>query len=714
MSPTAEVYQPLTSHSTKTNSMLSTLPPSASSPPTPPPDYDANTESTDSRRARAADRRTRLRRLVASCTAATAITLDGELDDVVNATIPSPHLPAATLAVSRDSGRHLRAAVPLPRGAPVLAEVAAAYAVLRDHLDSRCARCLGPIPSSSAASTECCPGCIRQTFYCSAACRRADARRHTPQCQALRQLTGIAASHEVDYTLLRLVVDVLARGAMHHDCGDGVVGLEKEEWPTPTPVECVDDLLAHQRGADPAWIAAVDAAVRDLHSSLPPARRPTSTTPDSLLALACRINTNAHGIADPTAVGPAASASTVAVGLFPCVALLNHSCAPNCAYVPDAAAARLVVRAIRDVQEGEELTVAYVSLLMSREDRRASLLETKRFLCRCVRCDARGYNSGEDDNVEAVAGRASTSAFVARLARADVELNALVCPVCRSPEAVLVPASSANAHTSTNDDHDDAPLACPACSLSVPRADVTARLAAAASSFAAASDLACRGGPAAASAPALAAASASLQDWLAANVLPSSAYKQQSSAASSTSATSSRLLLHPRHHLATDVYAHLARVLPPLARFPAAAAAAARVAAATAAVLGAGATGEAAATGGNEDPAWPDLADAWLRAGAAADAAADAALDEAGGLPTNDVDEAAEELDVVFEALGAAASSGNEAATPATEWRRAAVLAYSRSTGIRAAIFGARHPRTVAAAEARNAAECALREQEAE
>lgn len=72
-------------------------------------------------------------------------------------------------------------------------------------------------------------------------------------------------------------------------------------------------------------------------------------------------------------------------GLYPLAAMMNHQCSPNTTHGYDAGHA-MVVRAAVDIPEGQELTNSYAPLLWGTPARRAHLLDTKGFLCRCDRC----------------------------------------------------------------------------------------------------------------------------------------------------------------------------------------------------------------------------------------------------------------------------------------------------------------------------------------
>ena len=76
----------------------------------------------------------------------------------------------------------------------------------------------------------------------------------------------------------------------------------------------------------------------------------------------------------------------VGLGLFPAVAMLNHSCSPNCAVVTHPGGV-LEVRTLVPLKEGVELTVSYTNLLDTKAKRQLELA-SKEFTCHCLRCDS--------------------------------------------------------------------------------------------------------------------------------------------------------------------------------------------------------------------------------------------------------------------------------------------------------------------------------------
>lgn len=73
------------------------------------------------------------------------------------------------------------------------------------------------------------------------------------------------------------------------------------------------------------------------------------------------------------------------IGLFPRIARINHSCRPNAAYYWNERLKRRFVYATRDIEEGEEIFVSFISLLMTREERQKKLARYG-FTCTCPAC----------------------------------------------------------------------------------------------------------------------------------------------------------------------------------------------------------------------------------------------------------------------------------------------------------------------------------------
>ena len=82
----------------------------------------------------------------------------------------------------------------------------------------------------------------------------------------------------------------------------------------------------------------------------------------------------------------------VAIGsaVCPAGAILNHSCAPNCAVTWNDVTGCQEIRTTRTVEAGEELTHSYLDVAATTEERRRKLLDEYNFVCECERCAGDG------------------------------------------------------------------------------------------------------------------------------------------------------------------------------------------------------------------------------------------------------------------------------------------------------------------------------------
>ncbi|KAI9255497.1 hypothetical protein BY458DRAFT_480508 [Sporodiniella umbellata] len=261
------------------------------------------------------------------------------------------------LKQTKAKGRHAVASEALSEGITVSMETAAAFVVRSEFLDQHCHSCLTDLDDSKK-------GCECGTaFYCSNNCLKKDTL-HDTVCSAMKQVKAIANSTDVDVDLLRLMLLLLSRRSL----GDQ----------TSAPFWCVEDLLSHVEEASSDFKQAVGSASERILSELPESLQIPKC---DMIALACRINNNAHGLGDQHGRN-----TDIAFGLFPLGALFfNHSCNPNTAFVglPNG---QLAFRTIRPVKKDEELVVSYIDVYSCRDERRQELLTTKHFWCKCKRC----------------------------------------------------------------------------------------------------------------------------------------------------------------------------------------------------------------------------------------------------------------------------------------------------------------------------------------
>ncbi|CEP11469.1 hypothetical protein [Parasitella parasitica] len=269
---------------------------------------------------------------------------------------------------SKAKGRHAVAQCNLEEGITLCQEQATAFVVRSPFIDHQCHVCLSDLEQKMMCSS------CNKTFYCSENCLEKDKGIHALVCQPIAQTEAIGHATDVDADLLRLMTILMARKYLDTLNQEDI----KEGDIQPTPYWCLEDLISHRENADPAFIKVLTEASQRLAMEMP---NEIQTTVEEMVTLACRINSNAHGLGDNHSRN-----TDVALGLFPLGALFfNHGCNPNTAFIglPNG---QLAFRTIRPVAKDEELVVSYIDLYSDRDERRQALLHSKHFWCKCKRC----------------------------------------------------------------------------------------------------------------------------------------------------------------------------------------------------------------------------------------------------------------------------------------------------------------------------------------
>lgn len=75
----------------------------------------------------------------------------------------------------------------------------------------------------------------------------------------------------------------------------------------------------------------------------------------------------------------------VGIGLYPSMSLLNHSCDPNCVMVFEGKLLRL--RAVQQIQQDEELTISYIDVMATSQERQRQIEKQYCFVCDCKHCE---------------------------------------------------------------------------------------------------------------------------------------------------------------------------------------------------------------------------------------------------------------------------------------------------------------------------------------
>ncbi|GMF42127.1 unnamed protein product [Phytophthora lilii] len=328
--------------------------------------------------------------------------------------------------VDRDAvrGRLLRSTRDVKTGESVLRERAYGNVVLSANRAALCAVCL-----RAADADVCCDDCSK-VFFCSEECRDALQDVHEQECEALEEVDLAAAKTSTDVDLLRLLIRILASRSM--DAADGKLHAD-EDGVIRASYANVKDLVHVLDKEGRLWADHVRAGAKKILEDLPDE---CHLPVEEILVIAAQINENSYSLdaLDEKHL-------VAAVGLFPICGLINHSCQPNCTW-SNAGQGIMEVRALRDIKEGEEITLSYIDIDKERGERRKELRETKHFDCQCERCSV-PMNESVDRYLEGFrCPRCSTKAAEEKDCLLVQVEDKYVCPDCQFDVPVAAVASA--------------------------------------------------------------------------------------------------------------------------------------------------------------------------------------------------------------------------------------------------------------------------------
>ncbi|KAK3250765.1 hypothetical protein CYMTET_35042 [Cymbomonas tetramitiformis] len=105
----------------------------------------------------------------------------------------------------------------------------------------------------------------------------------------------------------------------------------------------------------------------------------------------------------PTPSADGAQVSPIIASVFELASRFNHACHPNCHIAWNVALGKQSVHALRDIAQGEELTVAYIGgdVLGTRTNRQKMLQKKFSFDCACDTCELKGDALAKSDRHQA-------------------------------------------------------------------------------------------------------------------------------------------------------------------------------------------------------------------------------------------------------------------------------------------------------------------------
>jgi SET and MYND domain-containing protein len=317
--------------------------------------------------------------------------------------------------VAHDSvrGRHLVARQAVAVGDTLIDHEAAAARVV---LNDACHQCLLPLtPDRTSRCSRC-----QLAYYCGATCQRAHWSAHRDECAALAQLPENGRAHLSPQLLLAIRVAWLF--------------IRERDSPRVKRIATlVTNVAYHSEAVIAEFNKLATLCSRVLFLQKAPDCQYVAVP--FLTSILSTLGANAIGITEPVEL------TDVGIALFDRLSLLNHSCDPNAVVLFDGAAA--ILRALKPIAAGDELTISYIDRASDRYERRQQLLSQYFFTCSCSRC-----SGPAGDDVFEIALRCLDTDCGGQVTRTSAESSDGVCSRCGSQRAFEPPAATVSAASS--------------------------------------------------------------------------------------------------------------------------------------------------------------------------------------------------------------------------------------------------------------------------
>ena len=206
----------------------------------------------------------------------------------------------------------------------------------------------------------------KKMFYCDKLCQRKDWKRHKFEC----------ALFVDNYKILNKTIDrFILRLYLYLQNNPNLKRKTFSYMSDPTVVRSFDDLLLHQ----------ADIENDDLRMKCFDDLRLKFTlcsilfSENELFEYFCKICINSFSIFNT-------DLNEIGVGLYVMESIFDHSCIPNAA--PIFNGNYLEIRAIKDIDSDDKMTINYIDLIDNKTARKMSLKKQYYFECNCNRCQS--------------------------------------------------------------------------------------------------------------------------------------------------------------------------------------------------------------------------------------------------------------------------------------------------------------------------------------
>jgi len=265
-------------------------------------------------------------------------------------------------------GRGIRVTEKVSAGQLVMSSVPFAYVLDMRNVVAACHCCL---QSSDPTQLKSCAKC-KFAKYCNEECQKNAWNDHKFECGALAKITPKVPSEEV-----RLAARILFK--QYQKMKDGA---DRDESETHLKMS---ELEAHENSKlSPVESKDMENKVKTLKGYLTNTKLITkkkTVSEDELRKIFFQIKSNAFMLSDRSGL------QVIGSGIYPSVALLNHSCAANCCAIQNMN--KVELRPLRELEANEELLISYVDPISTSIERKSDLKEKYNFACRCSDCAQR-------------------------------------------------------------------------------------------------------------------------------------------------------------------------------------------------------------------------------------------------------------------------------------------------------------------------------------
>ncbi|XP_064809237.1 N-lysine methyltransferase SMYD2-A-like [Oncorhynchus masou masou] len=262
---------------------------------------------------------------------------------------------------SPGKGRGLRAVKHFAVGDLVFACPAYSYVLTVNERGAHCEYCF----TRKEGLSKC--GKCKQAYYCEIDCQKGDWPMHKLECTAMCSYGENWCPETV-----RLVARIIMKQKVTTERTQSERLLLLSEFEAH-----LDKLDSEKNEMNQTDIAALHHFY-SRHIDFP--------DDQTLTVLFGQVNCNGFTIEDE-------ELSHLGSAVFPDVALMNHSCSPNVIVTYKGTVAE--VRAVQDIQPGDEVFNSYIDLLYPTDDRNERLRDSYFFTCVCNECATRSKDGGK-------------------------------------------------------------------------------------------------------------------------------------------------------------------------------------------------------------------------------------------------------------------------------------------------------------------------------